>query len=94
MTSVTVRIKQTSSKDFYKAVSKCKSLHGTFDSESKMWRIPAQMTEFIKPWDGLEILSETTAPKSSSPSVCSVCGGKVNYSERYARPGYCGCEGE
>ena len=34
------------------------------------------------------------APQTASAPRCRVCGGKVNYSERYASRGYCGCEGE
>lgn len=34
------------------------------------------------------------AVKIYNPSRCRVCGCKVNYNERYAEAGYCGCEGE
>jgi hypothetical protein len=33
-------------------------------------------------------------PRISTPSRCYVCGGKVDLRETWARPGYCGCEGE
>lgn len=38
--------------------------------------------------------NRTVARTAFNPSLCRVCGGKVDYRETWARPGYCGCEGE
>ena len=40
---------------------------------------------------GIDTPRNTTTPPAPR---CRVCGGKVNYSDSYARRGYCGCEGE
>lgn len=47
-------------------------------------------TEEVKELGGIDA---PKAVKSGSASRCRVCGQKVNYSEQFAKFGYCGCEG-
>jgi len=43
----------------------------------------------------VKMLGGIDAPKSARPaSKCRICGQPVRYNEQFARPGYCGCEGE
>ncbi len=44
----------------------------------------------------IKALGGIDAPKAAShkPGRCRVCGQQVRYDEQWAKPGYCGCEGE
>lgn len=51
--------------------------------------------EEVKQLGGIQLggIDAKEVVKSGSASRCRVCGQAVNYSEQFAKFGYCGCEG-